>query len=318
MFSIVIPLYNKEHTIARTLTSVVAQTYTEFEVVIVNDGSTDNGVEVVNDFTSDSRVRIINQNNQGVSSARNKGVASAKYNYIAFLDGDDEWLPGYLEKMKEAIELYPKCGMYCCAGMYKENVDEVISFRLAKKYKDKITIVNYFENPHVFSHTSATIVYKEEFIKCGGFPYGMSKNQDFALFYLLALSAPVVYCGFALSCYYGNVAGQTTSSNRGYIHTIERINITYNAWNKSGRTNKLFRIFLKYELRHIFISALRANNYEFIDLLLNNLDQGILRLFFGYEIGLMNNRYFNKLLILHILITKVIWRMHGYPRTGAS
>jgi glycosyltransferase involved in cell wall biosynthesis len=115
MFSVVILLYNKAHIIVRTLASVLNQTYTEFEIIIVNDGSTDNSLTVINQFTlNDPRIRIIEQSNQGVSVARNNGVASARYNYIAFLDGDDEWLPGYLAKMKEAIELFPAADMYGC------------------------------------------------------------------------------------------------------------------------------------------------------------------------------------------------------------
>ena len=104
MFSIVIPLYNKAHTIERTLSTVLNQSFKEFEVVIVNDGSTDNSEEVIRNFTSDSRIKIINQENQGVSAARNKGVSLSSFEYVAFLDGDDEWLPDYLLKMKEVAD----------------------------------------------------------------------------------------------------------------------------------------------------------------------------------------------------------------------
>ena len=83
MFSVVIPLYNKAHTIARTLNSVLNQTYTNFEVLIVNDGSTDKSIEIVKTFMYDKRLKIISQENMGVSIARNVGVAHSKYNYIA-------------------------------------------------------------------------------------------------------------------------------------------------------------------------------------------------------------------------------------------
>lgn len=116
MISVVIPLYNKEHTITRTLGTVLNQTYKDFEVVIINDGSTDNGVSVIQNFSTDSRIKIINQSNQGVSVARNEGVRNATYEYVAFLDGDDEWLPNYLSKMYEAIQKFPNAGLFCCAG----------------------------------------------------------------------------------------------------------------------------------------------------------------------------------------------------------
>jgi glycosyltransferase involved in cell wall biosynthesis len=318
MFSVVIPLYNKEHTIVRTLASVLIQTYSEFEIIVVNDGSTDKGIGVIKNFTSDDRIRIIEQDNQGVSAARNKGVACAKYDYIAFLDGDDEWLPGYLEKMKEAIELYPKCGMYCCAGIYKKNSDKIVGYRVVKKYRDKITTIDYFENPHVFSHTSATIVYKEEFFRCGGFQVGMKINEDFTLFYSLALISPVVYCGFALSCYHGNVEGQTTAikinQKEREMDVIKRFNITHDVWKKSEIKNKLYPVFLKYELRHIFKGALLNNDYQLINLFYDNLEKGIKDLFNVFEINLIKNIHFNKLAIFYILVTKLRWRMYGFPR----
>jgi glycosyltransferase involved in cell wall biosynthesis len=86
MFSIVIPLYNKAKNIEKTLTSLLNQSFTEFEIVIVNDGSTDDGVDVINRFTNDKRINIIHQENKGASAARNKGVSAAKYNYVAFID----------------------------------------------------------------------------------------------------------------------------------------------------------------------------------------------------------------------------------------
>ena len=97
MFSVIIPLYNKSHTIERALKSVLNQTYKNFEAIIVDDGSTDNGIEIVNKYTSDARIKILKQKNQGVSIARNEGVKNSLYQYIAFLDADDEWEKDYLE-----------------------------------------------------------------------------------------------------------------------------------------------------------------------------------------------------------------------------
>ena len=98
MISVVIPLYNKEKQIARTLQTVLNQTYQNFEIVIVNDGSTDGSVDEVLRI-SDSRIRLVSQENGGVSAARNRGIDEAKGEYIAFLDADDLYCPELIENI---------------------------------------------------------------------------------------------------------------------------------------------------------------------------------------------------------------------------
>lgn len=95
MFSIIIPLYNKADYIAETLKSVLNQTYCDYEVIVVNDSSTDNSLEVASSF-QDERIHIYTKENEGVSAARNYGIMHAKYDYIAFLDADDIWESDYL------------------------------------------------------------------------------------------------------------------------------------------------------------------------------------------------------------------------------
>ena len=319
MISVVIPLYNKAHTIERTLGSVLNQTFTNFEVVIVNDGSTDNGVEVIKNFTSDPRIRIINQENQGVSVARNRGVAESKYEYIAFLDGDDEWLPAYLFKMVEAIKMYPDAGMFCCAGYVRDN--NGIHYRLAKKYKGKTLIVNYFENPQVFTHTSAVIVRKTEFNKSEGFPLKMRCNEDFALTYKVALITQVVYVGELLSVYVGGVEGQITSiSNeerfRLLSDVVKRFNISYSLWLKTEKQNKLYLVFDKYEIRSRIYGFLQRNDYKSIHFFINNLSDDIKLNFFRIEFKLYRVKKLNLICQLYILLTKLIWRIHRFPIVG--
>ena len=111
MISVVIPLYNKSLTIGNTISSVLNQSCQDFEVVIVDDGSTDNSVEVVNQYVSDSsKIRLFHQANQGVCAARNKGVYESKGEFVAFLDADDLWHPRYLELMNNMIKDEPDAG----------------------------------------------------------------------------------------------------------------------------------------------------------------------------------------------------------------
>ena len=133
MFSVVIPLYNKEKSITKTLESVLAQTYTDYEVIIVNDGSTDNSAAVVqsiiskrpmsnvqcpisNDRSPMSKfqcpIRLFTKPNGGVASARNYGVEKSRGEYVAFLDGDDLWEPTYLEEVVQLIKDFPGAAIY--------------------------------------------------------------------------------------------------------------------------------------------------------------------------------------------------------------
>src|ERR1035437_2795157 len=113
MFSIIIPLYNKAKYIQKAIHSILSQTFQEYEIIIVNDGSTDNSLEVISSCQlSTVNYQLINQENKGVSTARNIGVKAAKSDYIAFLDADDWWEPTYLEEIKRLIEEYPEAGIY--------------------------------------------------------------------------------------------------------------------------------------------------------------------------------------------------------------
>ena len=164
MISVVIPLYNKAHTIVNTLTTVMNQTYRNFEVIIVNDGSTDNGVDVIKSNFNDPRIRIINQENAGVSAARNRGVKEAKGDWIAFLDGDDEWMPQYLETMTNALNQHPQANLIGCASYYKDfKTGKVSANALIDKYFNKAVRINYFINPDKMTHIGATIISKKHF-----------------------------------------------------------------------------------------------------------------------------------------------------------
>ena len=129
--SVVIPLYNKAPYIERAIRSVLAQTFQDFEIIVVDDGSTDNGAEIIKNY-DDSRIRLIRQKNQGPGVARNVGLQMASGSYVSFLDADDEWLPSFIEK---GVEFLSKVG------------DEVvtISFGYDEPWKDYKEIVQMWD-----------------------------------------------------------------------------------------------------------------------------------------------------------------------------
>lgn len=197
MISIVIPLYNKEHSIASTLQTVLNQTYQDFEIVIVDDGSTDHSVEEVKKVI-DPRIHLIHQKNSGVSAARNRGIEEAKGEYIAFLDADDEWKPDYLKTQYELTQKYPECSVFACNYEFKDakgKVTPTIIRKLPFKGKDGI-LSNYFEVASC-SHPpicSITIMVKKNAIQSiGGFPIGVKSGEDLLTWARLAVNGEIAY-----------------------------------------------------------------------------------------------------------------------------
>lgn len=197
MISVVIPLYNKEEQIAHTLQSVFEQTFQNFEIVIVDDGSTDNSVEEVEKF-DDSRVRLIRQSNAGVSAARNRGIEEARGELIAFLDADDEWKLEYLATQYGLYQKYPECSVYACNYEFRDSKGKVtptIIRKLPFEGEDGI-LSNYFEVASC-SHPpicSISIMVKKTAIQAiGGFPLGIKSGEDLLTWARLAVNGKIAY-----------------------------------------------------------------------------------------------------------------------------
>src|SRR4030095_7898994 len=103
--SIIVPLYNKAPYVRRALESIAAQSLSDFEVIVIDDGSTDDGAAIVAGY-SDARYRLIRQANAGPGAARNTRIAHSPGEFIEFLDADDEWLPSYLEESVRRLEQF--------------------------------------------------------------------------------------------------------------------------------------------------------------------------------------------------------------------
>lgn len=116
LVSVVVPLYNKAAYVLRALDSIAAQTVRDFELIVIDDGSSDGGADLVAKF-SDSRVRLIRQANAGPGAARNRGLREARAPYVAFIDADDFWLPDFLEANIALLERYPCAAAVCCGWL---------------------------------------------------------------------------------------------------------------------------------------------------------------------------------------------------------
>ena len=115
MFSIVIPVYNKADTLPRAVQSVLGQTLADWELTVVDDGSTDEFEKAIAPFAADPRLKIVRQGNAGVSRARNAGMAASTRPYHCFLDADDEWLSDHLSTYAEMIRAFPGADLYVTA-----------------------------------------------------------------------------------------------------------------------------------------------------------------------------------------------------------
>lgn len=125
--SIITPLYNGERFVGRTIESVLAQTYGDWEMIVINDGSKDSGPEIVNNYCKkDDRIKLFNQENGGSASARNNGIRRATGRYIALLDADDTWMPKFLESQ---LRLMKETGALLVYGSHfriDENENEIL------------------------------------------------------------------------------------------------------------------------------------------------------------------------------------------------
>ena len=193
-YSVVIPLYNKEKYIQRTIQSVLRQTLKDFEIIVVNDGSTDESLKKALQMKKISdKIKIVDQKNQGVAVARNTGVENAEGRYIAFLDADDEWRSHYLETIDRLTDKFPESDFYVTAycvvmGNGKYNY----SSRLTPKEGCLESYWMTFQYPYDFVWTSATVIKKEAVLRAGGFQAGEKIGQDLDLWARVARNNPRV------------------------------------------------------------------------------------------------------------------------------
>ena len=181
MISVIIPLYNKAGSIAQALDGVLAQEYQDFEVVVVDDGSTDGGASVVENY-GDARIRLVRQENAGVSAARNRGIEEARGEHVAFLDADDVWMPGFLSEIAALQMEFPQCRAQ--ATNYVFNSNGVKSPTILGKIPfsgERGVLVNYFEvascsHPPVCS--ISVCIERRLLLEICGFPVGIKSGED--------------------------------------------------------------------------------------------------------------------------------------------
>jgi glycosyltransferase involved in cell wall biosynthesis len=268
-FSVIIPLYNKAPYVVKTIQSVLAQTFTDYELVIMDDGSKDNSFEVAkNAIESHSQCHLYKQGNAGVSMARNNAVALSRGEYLCFLDADDWWDSTFLEEMSKLIADFPEAGIY---GTNYTIVNET-------KHKTRVAPLGlepgfekgYINYCHVYAKTLAmpltsisVSIPRGVFDEMKGFPQGIKLGEDFLLWIRIALKYKVAFLNEPLAYYNQDVDASNRGVGRlhkpeehmlwnvGFLAEEEKNNSDYKRLIDNLRTYGLFPYYLSKEYHDV-------------------------------------------------------------------
>jgi len=262
-------LFNKQESIRGTIESVLAQTYQDFELIIVNDGSTDQSLERAR-VIEDPRIRIISQANAGECAARNRGIKEARCEVVAFLDADDEWLPGFLEKIIHLREAFPTCKVYA-TGFAKVSSDP-------SKYKEKVSPFpagweGVLEDLHqiLITYTpfnaSSIAVDKECLLLNGGFKEKVLLRGDMELWVRLSMSVHFAYSNEVLSLYLLDAENRVCEVHKDEDFFLGEHLLTLDSYLKKGKVPKRLRngakTYLSFSLLNTAAKNLQVKNQNY-------------------------------------------------------
>ena len=262
LFSVIIPLYNKAPYVRKTVESVLGQTMGNYELIIIDNGSSDSSSEIVAGFT-DPRIRMVRlEENVGVSNARNKGVALSTAPYITFLDADDWWEPTFLEEMAALIERHPDAGIYG-TGYYivKNGKKRVAPIGVEEGFAEgEINYCRVYAKTLCMPLTSITVAMpRVVFDESGGFKPHLKLGEDFDLWVRIAMKHKVVFLNKPLSNYNQDVDVTYRGThhlrdpkehmlwNLSYLESEEKANPDYKQLIDNLRTYSLWPYYLDRE-----------------------------------------------------------------------
>lgn len=183
MFSVIMPAYNAEKTISKSINSVLNQQFQDFELIVINDGSKDNTRKNIDSF-DDERIICIDQENAGVSAARNRGIRASRGEFICFLDADDIWKDNHLEELFSLVGKYPECGIYVTGYDVLLNNGQIV--QKSQQVLKHIGLENFMSNNGYevllkngyFFCTDTVCCRREVFERVGLFEVGVTHAED--------------------------------------------------------------------------------------------------------------------------------------------
>jgi len=265
-FSVIIPLYNKENFIEKTIQSVLQQSFQDFEIIIINDGSSDRSEEKVLQF-SDTRIRYFKKENQGVAIARNLGIEKASSDYICFLDADDYWYPNFLETYHKYIQKFPTQKVFSSA-VELEIKNTLLQAEYSIKKTNDFEIIDFFEasNKECILWTSCVVLHKSVLDAIGSFDTNISKGEDTELWIRIGLNYPIFFIWSLVSRY----VFDPKSVSRNFDYYLEPY--TFEKYAEAEKSNPLLKKYLDFNRYTAVLKCKVQGNKKTSDELLTNID----------------------------------------------
>lgn len=219
--SVVIPTYNREKIITKALDSVFSQTYQDFEIVVLDDGSTDTTRETIKKYGE--KVKYFYQENKGIAGARNSGMKKCSGDYIAFLDSDDYWKPEKLEQQIGLFQNHPEYGMVAsqCASIQADG-----SYREKNRPGKSGWILRDLFNKN-FIRTSSAIITRACMDTVGFFDESLREGEEYDYWLRIAAAFPIGFINASLAVYVDNPRGASTDSLAGRLHRLKVLEKQY-------------------------------------------------------------------------------------------
>lgn len=286
-FSVIIPLYNKVQYVERAILSVLAQTYTDYELIIVDDGSTDGSANAVAQMEENNqqlsllqkcgRFLFVKQQNKGSGAARNNGAKISKGDYLCFLDADDWWADCFLEGINGLINDFPEAGAYGTAYYYYKNAHgRILDYALPKGFK--AGYINYFccyaDSMQMPLWTGAVAIQNNVFVEFCGFSEMLTLGEDFYLWIHLALKYKVAFLNKPLSYYFQDLPASQRAIGRLHdpkthmlwglddLEPVEKTNEDYKRLIDKLRVTGLYQYYLDKRYKNAAIQELKKVDWS--------------------------------------------------------
>ena len=264
-FSVVIPLYNKEKYIARSILSVLHQTCQNFELLVIDDGSTDESLRVATSI-EDSRIRLLQKENGGESSARNFGIRHSSNDYIAFLDADDEWAPDFLRVIAGLIRDYPKASIFSTGieegGHKPAGINRMMKIHPTEKQDCYIDdYYRFAASTNALSITSSSVVVeKKVFDDVGMFNESLKRGADLEMWFRINAKYKYAFSSYIGAIYHTEAQGRVCNESREFYApfflTINRIRLE----NKDAVFGKSMDFYIFFLFKQECIQALSVGD----------------------------------------------------------